>query len=184
MPALSILIPSMHKRRGLLNRLIASIGFNDEVEILTDVDSGEVTTGNKRNRLIKRAKGTYIVFIDDDDAISCDYIPSILEAITHDPDVITFNGWMTTDNVARIDFRIGLGFPYTAVNYENKIIYLRYPNHLCPIKRTIAEQVLFPNATFGEDYKWATDLKDRQLLKKEYRINKFLYHYQYKTIKP
>lgn len=182
---LSILIPTMTKRRGLLMSLLQSLGTHPEVEILTDCDDGQVTTGNKRNRLIKAAKGEYVVAIDDDDEVTADYIAKILEAARqYAPDVITFNGWMTTDNTNRVDFRIGLNYPYTAVNDGNTIVYLRYPNHLCPIKRSIALQVPFPNKSFGEDYEWATKLRDMGLLKTEVHINDNLYHYKYKSVKP
>lgn len=183
MIVLSILIPTMTKRRGMLMSLLKQLGQHPEVEILTDRDDGQVTTGNKRNRLIKAAKGQYVVAVDDDDSVTPDYIPSILAAAKSNPDVITFNGWMTTDNANRVDFRIGLNYPYTAVNEGNTIVYLRYPNHLCPIKRTIALQVPFPNKSFGEDYEWATKLKDMGLLKTEVHIDKPLYHYIYKSVK-
>lgn len=176
---LSILIPSLHKRRGLLMRLLDSIPKHPDVEILTDIDNGEVTTGKKRNNLIKRAKGEYVVFVDDDDELSPEYIPEILKAAQQKPDCIVFSGWMTTDGVNRKDFHLSIHHPYTAVTRNGKEEYLRYPNHITPIKREIALQVDFPNKKIGEDYAWATQIHESKLLKTEVKIHKYLYHYKF-----
>ena len=156
----------------------------DEIEILTFADDGMITTGRKRNDLVAKAQGLYVVHIDDDDMIAPTYIADILEAAKQNPDCITFNGWMETDGHNRTEFRLGLGYPYTAVTERSSIVYLRYPNHITPIRKLIAEQIKFPNVTLGEDYDWATKLKDSGLLKTEVRINKPLYFYLYKTVKP
>lgn len=156
----------------------------DEVEILTYADDGQVTTGRKRNDLVKQAKGQYVVFVDDDDMVAPTYIADILEAAEKNFDCITFNGWMETDGQNRTEFRLGLGYPYTAVTERSNIVYLRYPNHITPIRKSIAEQIKFPNVTLGEDYDWATKLKDSGLLKTEVRIEKPLYYYLYRSIKP
>ena len=183
---LSILIPSMHKRRGMLQRLMQQLQpqLCGQVEVITDIDNGEATTGNKRNRLIKSAIGDYIVFIDDDDDISSDYVSSILQAATTKPDCIVFSGWMTTNGIDRRDFHLSIHYPYEAVTRNNKIEYLRYPNHITPSRRYIAVQVPFENRTIGEDYAWATEIHKRGLLKTEVKIHKFLYHYKFIAHKP
>jgi hypothetical protein len=112
------------------------------------------------------------------------YINDILKAAKKNPDCITFNGWMETDGAMRTDFRLGIGYPYIAILENNKVVYLRYPNHITPIRRTIALTVPFPNLSMGEDYDWATKLHNGKLLKTEVRINKPLYYYQYRTVKP
>jgi glycosyltransferase involved in cell wall biosynthesis len=185
MITLSILIPTLHKRRGLLSSLLKELNkqVTDEVEILTFPDDGRISTGNKRNKLIQDAKGKYTVFIDDDDAVTPDYIPLILKAAEKNPDVITFNGWMTVDGVNRKDFYFGIDYPYTLAQKNGKDVYLRYPNHLCPIRREIAASVPFPNKTLGEDYEWATKLHDMKLLKTEENISKHIYHYVYRSFK-
>jgi len=186
MIVLSILIPTLHKRKGLLSKLLTELNKQrtPDIEILTYADDGQVTTGKKRNELIKQAVGNYIVAIDDDDMVAPTYIEDILLAAKHNPDCITFNGWMETDGANRTEFRLGIGYPYIATTEKGKIVYLRYPNHITPIRRTIALTVPFPNVTMGEDYDWATKLNDGKLLKTEVRINKPLYFYQYKSIKP
>lgn len=180
---LSILIPSLEKRSGSLRRLLELIGTHEGVEVLTHIDDGRISTGNKRNQLIEKAQGKYVVHIDDDDFITPRYIPSILKAAEKDPDVICFKGWMTVNGVNRKDFFFDINHPYTAVELKGKQVYLRYPNHLCPIRTSIAKTVRFPNRTIGEDYEWATEIHNKGLLKTQVKINEFIYHYQYNSNK-
>ena len=74
---LSILIPTLKSRIDLLSQTVYLLhgqmlecnAFGD-IELLFDSDNGEVSTGEKRNKLIEKAEGKYIVFLDDDDDIS------------------------------------------------------------------------------------------------------------------
>jgi hypothetical protein len=106
MVILSILIPTLHKRQRLLKLLLAELNKQrtDEIEILTYPDDGMITTGRKRNDLVAKAQGLYVVHIDDDDMIAPTYIADILEAAKQNPDCITFNGWMETDGHNRTEF--------------------------------------------------------------------------------
>ncbi len=185
MIVLSILIPSLHKRVGLLNALLKDLReqSTDEVEILTSVDGGEISTGNKRNNLVNAAKGKYTVFIDDDDTVSSEYIPSILAAAKQDPDAIVFNGIMTTDGGNAKKWYISKDLPYKSTIRNGEEIYLRYPNHLVPIKRDIALQVPFPNKYREEDFDYATKLHNMGLIKTEYKIDKYLYTYKFVQFK-
>jgi glycosyltransferase involved in cell wall biosynthesis len=92
---LSILIPTLYERIDKLCELKASLfgqimsnKVSDIVEVLELADNRQKTTGAKRNILLNMAKGDYIAFIDDDDAISNDYIKLVLKAIETNPDVI------------------------------------------------------------------------------------------------
>jgi glycosyltransferase involved in cell wall biosynthesis len=185
MKILSILIPTMHKRSGLLKRLMNNLQpqLTDEVEVLTHADDGRITTGRKRNDLIQRATGEYVVFIDDDDMVADTYIADILQAAKKQPDCITFRGWMTTDNKSKTEFRISITYPYCDAWKDGKLMYFRYPNHITPIKRSVALQVPFPNVSMGEDYAWATEIHKRKLLKTEIHIQKELYFYLYQSFK-
>ena len=102
---LSILVCALEKREEFHKTLMPVLGtqkaaFKDEVEILVEIDNGEKSIGTKRNLLLERAKGDYIVFIDDDDMISDTYVSRILECIDKSqPDVIGIHLIMTTDKV-------------------------------------------------------------------------------------
>ena len=91
---LSILILSIPSRIDQLQKLVAKLEnqFDDDsVEIVSLVDNKSFHIYEKRNELLKMARGKYICFLDDDDMIADTYIPSILHVIDNEiPDVICF----------------------------------------------------------------------------------------------
>lgn len=184
---LSILIPSLHERVSLLIKLLTMLdiqiqanGNSDQVEILVEADDRELTTGAKRNKLLNRATGEYVVFVDDDDSIAPQYIREIMWALRKKPDVIGFDGWMETNGQNRQMWYISKDFPYeTRKALNGQISYFRFNNHLSPIKREIAQQIGYKDITIGEDYDYALRLKESGLIKTEVRIEKELYHYHY-----
>ena len=99
--------------------------MDSQYEILLDERPRGVSTGSKRNALIEKAIGKYIVFIDDDDIISADYMYNIMMASAYNPDVITFNGIMTTDGANETPFEIRLNHPYINDPRNGKDYYLR-----------------------------------------------------------
>lgn len=157
---------------ALLRQLEAQ--YTPEVEIIVNHKDG-LTTGYKRNELLVRAKGKYTVFIDDDDEVSSSYIPLILEAAKSDPDVICFNGYMTTNGRRKQHFKISKDFEWETKNN----IHYRFPNHIVPIRAEISRNFAFPDKSFAEDYEWAKLIKDSGRIKTEVRIEKDLYYYKY-----
>src|SRR4030066_2193597 len=105
MPKLSILICTLENRKHYFDRIITILrkqceegNFWNDVEILSEIDNYENTVGTKRNILLDRAKGDYIVYIDDDALVSTNYISLILNAIDKSqPDVIGIHLLMTQD---------------------------------------------------------------------------------------
>lgn len=178
---LSVLICSIPKRKMqlklLMKELLSQIG-NFEVEVIGN-DEMNITTGAKRNKLISVASGKYVTFIDDDDTISKVYLVHIMEALKSEPDVVGFKGWITTNGRNRTEWRISKDFPYE----QKGNVYLRYNNHLSPIKKEIAKQIGYPDLTYGEDYDYATRLKESGLIQTEVFIDKHLYNYNYRTKK-
>lgn len=183
---LSILIPTVYDRElqfaQLRDFLTKQIPSSDDVEILSlcthPVKNGGMPTGGKRQQLLSIAKGQYVVFIDDDDKVSNEYVEEILAATLHNPDVITFDGWMTSDGKDRMEFSIAVGNHYETVGN----MYLRPPNHICPIKREYALMIGYDvNSSNGEDYDYSMRLKHADLLRTEIHIAKKLYHYDHQT---
>lgn len=176
-PLLSILICTMPKRAVMLDTLISSLfaQIGDyPVEIIAS-DDMRVTTGAKRNDLLQKAHGEYVVFIDDDDTISPDYISEIMKALESKPDAVGLNGFITTNGINKKEWRVSRNFAYKEIGG----IYFRYNNHLSPVKRSIALQIKYPDKTFGEDFDYATRLHKSRLIKTEVYINKHLYNYNY-----
>ena len=170
---LSILICSLNDREEKLKGLLEELEkqHHEAVEILVEVDNGKISTGAKRNRLLKKAKGDYIAFIDDDDMVSVNYIVKILEALKTDPDCCSLEG---------ILFRPNQTYPfYHTIEcdrwHQEGGKYYRTPNHLNTVKRELALQTGFLRIDRGEDVDYSTRI--RHLLKTEAHIKGVLYYY-------
>lgn len=184
---LSILIPYTPDREKVLYELLSelhnqidTLNLQEEVKILTELDNYEMSIGAKRQKLLERARSEYISYVDSDDAVSHDYISSIMEALKSTPDVIGFNGFMLTNGVNRENFKISKDLPYITVSDAfGKNSYLRHSNHLSVVRRSIALKVGYKDLRFAEDYDYSVRLKSSGLLKTEVVIEKDLYIYKY-----
>lgn len=176
---LSILIATTAHRAGmlvpLLNSLTYQIGSNKEVEVLVDSDELECI-GRKRNNLLGVAKGDYVVFIDDDDKIPNFYVSEILGAIETNPDCVGINGTISTNGWNFKKWYISREYVGWSEVYG---VYYRTPNHISPVRRSIALQVGFPEIAHGEDLAYSQGLVG--LLKTEVKIEEALYYYDYRT---
>ncbi len=187
---LSILICSLSNRHESLETLLDILDNqkNDQVEILIEKDNGTMTIGDKRNILLKRAQGEYICFVDDDDLVSGDYISKILEATKSNPDCCGIEGLI----FLRPRIRVQMGQPRRGTRgervqrkfihsikyekwFEESCIYYRCPNHLNPVKRELALQVMFLPLNSSEDKDYSIRLLP--LLKTETYIKGIIYNY-------
>lgn len=176
---LSLLICSLHSRKGKLNRLLEGLQsqlnkFSGLVEAIVAVDEKENKIGKKRNYLISLAKGEYITFIDDDDLVDDNYCSLLLTSIEKNPDVIVFDAVRYANG--KLDRTVKYGIEY-GKDHHDKNFYYRIPNHLMCVKRELALQVPFKEINFGEDSDYAKRLLP--LLKTQERINETLYTYLY-----
>jgi len=179
---LSILIATMPSRLEKLDELMFSLNkqlipFQNEVEIIIDpVISYNI--GIKRNKLLQKANGEYIVFIDDDDHISDNYLWCIMQACSIGNDCIGISGIVTTNGGAPMQWHISKEYGKW---YQSGGVYYRTTNHISPVKRELALQAGFPEIAFGEDAEYSRRLLP--LLKSETIIKGNLYHYDYLTKK-
>lgn len=180
---LSILIPSLADRYETRTALLFSL-FSQykggEVEILTEVDKGEMSIGHKRNLLLDKAKGDYVCFIDDDDEISSDYTLKALTAIESNPDCCSLMGVITWNGEDPQTFEHSIKYKEYKTDLKAPIVYERYPNHLNIIRASIAKQFRFLEINHGEDTDWATQILKSGLIKTEAQIPGVIYHYKYK----
>jgi len=177
---LSILICSLHSRstmlQELLNELNKQIGAaSGVIEVLTNVDNKELSTGAKRQSLLNQATGKYIIFIDDDDWVEPCYIAELLTACASDADCFGMNGYITTNGGNRIDWQLSKDH-----HNHGTAFYYRKTNHITGVKRTIALQAGFPDKSNAED-KWYSD-RVAPLCKTEYKILPMMYHYRFSTL--
>lgn len=180
---LSILIPTLPERYQYLRRLLNILQpqvdrFPGEVEIRIN-DRRGITTGRKRNDLIALSSGVYFVQIDDDDRVPTYYVSELMKAIEQMPDVVTFNGYMTTNGGNRQNFTIKMGLKYETNNNH----HYRFPNHLCCYRRAVVQHVKFPDQTIQEDFQWASQLQKLRVLKSSVHIDKEMYIYEFRSNK-
>lgn len=178
---LSVLIPTLPNRYGLLNVLLHELYRQiGELPIEVLVHRGEGTTGKKRNELLQSATGEYVCFIDDDDAVSHKYIELIMQGLATKPDCLSLIGEMTVNGRNPRKFVHSLKYDRY---FERDRVYYRPPNHLNVIRADIAKQFTFPAIVFGEDTDWAMQICNAGVLKTEVEVSETLYYYQYKTNK-
>jgi len=177
MKKLAILICSLYKRERCLNELLTVLNpqIISDVEIIIEKDNGELKVGAKRNLLIdKTSDFQFCSFIDDDDLVSPNYVSKILKALESNPDCIGIEGIITFNGNRPKKFIHSMKYSKWD---ETQEAYLRYPNHLNPIKTNLVKQVRFPETNYGED----KDFSDRiyPLLKTEVYIPEPIYFYLY-----
>lgn len=172
---LSILICSLEERYKQLTNLLTELykQRTSEVEVLTNIDNRQKTTGAKRNELLLQAKGDYIAFVDDDDKVAGNYISRILEAIKTNPDCVGMEGLITFGSKG-ITRKFIHSIKYDKW-FEKDNIYYRCPNHLSPVRRELALKVRFPDITVGEDHQYSERLFPH--LKSEVYLPEPIYFY-------
>lgn len=173
---LSILICHLPHRNmeELMNVLTNQL--TPECEIKIDNRVG-VSTGTKRNDLLKEAIGKYVVYIDDDDQVPEYYVSEMLQACASDADCFAINGIMTTDGQHETKWYLSKDFKNEDKIEGNKTVYYRHTNHITGVKREIALAAGFPDKSNAEDKHYS----DRLVLRTEYKIESPMYHYRFSS---
>jgi glycosyltransferase involved in cell wall biosynthesis len=182
---LSILIPTIVGREDFYNSLVSALYKQYQgcdAEICHLKDNREASIGKKRNDLLELASGRYVVFIDDDDMVSDNYMKLLLEAAMTDCDCASLKGMYSIDGVDDGIFEHSLVYPEWKTT-GNEVKYERFPNHINMIKASIAKQFKFPETNHGEDADWSTQIHKSGLLKHEHYIPDIIYYYRFKTNK-
>lgn len=184
-PLLSVLICTLEDRREMLKNLLCGLQRQidrlddpEMVEIMLESDQGQRTTGAKRNRLLASSRGLFSAFIDDDDAVSPEYIPRIMRSILRHPiiDVFGFFGEVRFSCGTRRIMMHSLMCPEWT---EDDEYYYRPPNHLNPIRTELAQQINFRDITISEDHHWTIEMAQSGLLKREVFLGGDpMYYYQ------
>lgn len=175
---LSILIPTLGYRQtkflGLVGHLLTQA--TDDVEIVALHNHGERPVGQYRQELLMAARGDYACFIDDDDAVSHDYVPEILAALESGPDVVGFEVCYTRDD----------GPPVRSLNSINYTPHDDWPNmtlyrdltHVQPVRTELARMGNFSQG-WPEDFTWRCAVLPH--LHVEVCLDKVLYYYRHSS---
>lgn len=173
---LSILMCSTNTRvNNFLQAIYQQINEQlvESVEVITIIDNKTQTIWEKRNNLISMAKGEYIVFVDDDDKISDDYISSLLVWIESWKDVVCFDAAISINWADYVPVKYSMYYN----NANSNKVYYRKPNHLMCWKKDIATKIKYEDISYGEDTNRANAMLEN--ISSEYLIDKCLYYYDY-----
>jgi len=176
---LSVLIPTLPSRETTFTRLVRALqqqiergDLADKVEVLSFLDDREHSVGAKRNALMHRACGEFVVFIDDDDEVDDEYLSTVCGVIEAHPDIdcigyvgeLAWVGGQAEPTIYSLKYRQ----PKDCGAAEGCRVYLRPPQHVNPMRRSIAVRFPFPDVSCGEDLVRSTELARQGALRKEY----------------
>lgn len=196
-PLLSVLIPSVPSRLGMLSCLMDELQHQIgslPVEVLAFTDNKKRTIGEKRDALVQMANGKYFAFCDDDDWPMPEYVEEIVTAIRLNEketelcrgvvypnnmvDVIVFNQQVSL-NGKEFTVRFGLEYENEQANLDENGSYPsvvhRAPFHVCAWRSDLAKKYRFEKSQYGEDWAWSKQLIAEA--KTQHRIEKTLHRY-------
>lgn len=183
---LTIMIPTTVDRRPLFEKLIMELwrqvvenSSAHLVNIIHEEDNKEISVGLKRQRLLERAEGTWVVGFDSDDWPAPSYIQEIVYALKENPN---------TDHVGFIeDCDIDGQKSISIFSIKHKswdeqepgYDQVRCANTKSVIRRTKALQIGYEDSRFGEDRVFSEAVTP--LLESEVFIEKPLYFYRHNS---
>jgi hypothetical protein len=178
------------KIRDKIECQIADSGY--QCEVLCNVDSGENSSGKKRNELTAAASGEYIAFVDDDDDVSDDYVKSICDAVIKSrPDVVSFI--VEVKLISRVEKKFGNKANQKEIRTSESWILGMLEdnrerggmsaNHLCCWKKEIAKKVKWSEKLgYGDDQLWYGSINAMNPARNCEIIRKKLYRYDFNTV--
>jgi hypothetical protein len=118
-----------------------------------------------------------VVFVDDDDRVSDDYVATLVEATSVGADIIVFE----------VEVSLNGGEPkpcYYSNQYKEDFniphSYHRLPNHIMAVKKELALATKYQDILKGEDADYSKRLLP--LLKTQHDLEKVLYYYDYSDV--
>jgi len=189
---ISILILSIPSRTesvtALMKKLEGQLGNRRSVEILVLTDNKSQSISEKRNVLLRAARGQFVCFMDDDDGIANDYIDQLLTAVKENPsvDCVSFNQFCSLDGEP-MNVEFGIGNPHGQLwrTQEGMLGDIkRPPYHMCLWRREIAQSEEFrpmysANGQSTEDIDWLMRLYPK--VQTEHHIDAPLHMYIYNS---
>ncbi len=171
---LSILIPAIPSRWEKFQKIYNKLNSQatDEVEVLGFIDNKKRSIGRKRGGLKDLAKGEYMLYVDDDDDVSDDFVKEILKGIKDKPDVVTFQQKVFIDKLEGIiDFDLNNENEQFRPNKVTK----RKPFTCCAWRSSLGKPYNFPDLMYSEDAGWLKWLWIKA--RTQYKIDKILHTY-------
>lgn len=186
-PLLTIMIPTTLDRRKLFNSLLTELNnqikdfcMEGEVEVIHEEDDKEISVGKKRQNLLERAQGDFVVGFDSDDFPHHDYIMEIVGALRTCNEDIDHVGFIENCNIdGEVSTSLfSIKYHQWAENVDG-YDHIRCANPKSVIRREKALQIGFEDIRFGEDRIFSEAVTP--LLNGEIFIDKPLYNYIHKS---
>ena len=176
---LSILVPTVPSRIDffyprIMKELLKQIKPYSDIELISLFDNKKRSIGKKRQEMMNLAQGEYLVFIDDDDRISDDYVSQIMTALYNnkDTDCVVFDVICKINDQKEKSCKYGIEFEYGDINQSE---WRGKPAHIMVYKSAIAKKHIWSDMRWAEDMDW---VKRACLdIKIQARIDKVLYFY-------
>ena len=175
-PTWDILIATIVHRTDMLTELLEHLERQlvPGVGVLVYRDNREQLYGPKCQRLYDASQADYVSMLDDDDWVSDDYIPAVMEALKERPDYVGYKILYTEFGVA--------ADPDHPLPQVRRLV--RHPGalyrdicHKNPLRRDLAIQAPW-EGDGGADITWAFALRQLGIVKTEVFIDRELYHYR------
>jgi hypothetical protein len=180
---LSILIATVEERKEQFNKL-----FNRLVSLTIDYNGIEIifnnaprydqpnglTVGEKRQALIYEAKGKYIMFVDDDDDVTDNFILELYPLLDANVDVINAKVQSYIDGAPHIINQ--------SIYFESEQLQQgetrRYPSVMSVWSRKLTDKAVFKPLNNGEDFDWTKQMSPQS----EIKVDSIWQIYNYSSI--
>jgi hypothetical protein len=169
-----ILIPHIpHRHDKLLDLLdVLAAQMQPGVEVLIYTDNLDVSYTEKLQTLMDAATADYVSVLSNDDSVSPDFIPRVLQALEEWPDYVGFRVRYTEAGVPQAPVVHSL----QCGGWSDGEVLKRDLMYYNPIRRGLAQRVKF-RGDFC-DMEWADDLRALGCVRSEVFIDDELHYYQ------
>lgn len=178
-----ILIPTIPHRHDKLCALLERLNRQIPVEGLVGVrlyrsDYGDPPLHAKFQALMEASTADYISWLDDDDSVAGDFVASVVQALTDEPDYVGFPVEYSVDGVVQMPVEHSLRHPEW-LNLGTMLA--RDITALNPIRRKLALLGKWEPPDHGADSNWARQIRETGLLTREAFIPRPMYFYKFST---
>jgi len=165
------------KQINYCNEVHPTLGEVEIIEINSPklLDGGE-SIGKKRNIGMNQAKGKYVIWLDDDDNISPDYVETLLRLAESNADVLTFNQLCKFENYWMI---VKMNLSILEDEQARPGIIERRPYSICAFKKEVVKNIKWIDANINEDVNFINEAL--KLVKTECNSERILHEYNRET---
>lgn len=154
-PLLSVIVPTIERRRSLLSRLLFHLGeqLDGRAEVL--VMNGPAGMGSKVMSALRSVQGRMSVVIDDDDLVPADFTTTLCNVIEQvDVDFVGYRILRTMDN------RFAQSIVHDVNGDADWQTSVRGVTPKCPFRTVLARDLVFDN-DYTADRRWSKNLHMR-----------------------